>query len=68
MRKNVTNEERTRAIQRGVHDAIRESALLGHPVCVWRDGRVVWLTPEEVLAKVGRIPAATPATQELDAA
>ncbi len=53
MRKNVTNEERTQAIQRGVNEALRESALLGHPVCVLRDGQVVWLTPAEILAKLG---------------
>ena len=53
MHSNVTNEDRTRAIQRGVNNALRESALLGHTVCVWRDGRVVWLTPVEVLAKLG---------------
>lgn len=54
MRDNVSIEDRTRAIQRGVRDALRESALLGHSVCVWRDGRIVWLSPEEVLNKFGR--------------
>jgi hypothetical protein len=52
MRENVTKEERLRAIQRGVDTALRESALLGHSVCIWRDGKVVWLTPAEVLAKL----------------
>lgn len=59
MRKNVSIEDRTRAIQKGVRQALREHALLGHPVCVWRDGQVVWLSPEEVLAKVGRTESAT---------
>jgi hypothetical protein len=54
MRKNVSLEDRTKAIQRGVRDALRESALLGHPVCVSRDGKIVWLSPEEVLEKFGR--------------
>jgi hypothetical protein len=58
MRKNVSIEDRTRAIQRGVREALRESALLGHPVCVSRDGKIIWLTPEEVLEKFGRAESA----------
>ena len=54
MRKNVSVEDRTRAIQRGVREALRESALLGHPVCVSLDGKIVWLSPEEVLERFGR--------------
>lgn len=54
MRKNVTIKDRTRAIKEGVRFAIREHALLGHDICISRDGKVVWLTPDEVLAKVGR--------------
>jgi hypothetical protein len=57
MRKNVTVEEKTRAIQGAVREAIREHALLGRPVCVWRDDKVVWSSPEEVLAEVGRSEA-----------
>jgi hypothetical protein len=54
MRKNVSIQDRTKAIQRGVRDALRESALLGHSVCVSRGGKIVWLSPEEVLKKFGR--------------
>jgi hypothetical protein len=56
MRKDVSVEDRTRAIQKGVREALRESALLGHSVCVWRDGKVVWLTPAEILAKLNGEP------------
>ena len=59
MRKNVSLEDRTQAIKKGVRDALRESALLGHSVCVWRDGKVVWLSPEEVLAKIRRTEPST---------
>jgi hypothetical protein len=52
MRKDVSIGDRTEAIRKGVREALRESALLGHDVCVWRDGKVVWLTPVEVLAKL----------------
>ena len=39
-------------IQRALRRAVRE-ALLGHkqagnPIAVWRDGRVVWLAPDEI--------------------
>ena len=54
MHKDVSIEDRTRAIQRAVREAIREHALLGHPVCIWRDGRVVWLSPEETLDELRR--------------
>jgi hypothetical protein len=54
MRKNISIEDRTRAIQRGVREALRESALLGHPVCVSKGGKIVWLSPEQVLEKFGR--------------
>jgi hypothetical protein len=54
MRKNVSIEDRTRAIKKGVRDAIRESALLGHSICVWRDNKVVWLTPPEIFEELRR--------------
>lgn len=54
MRKNVSIEDRTRAIQKGVRDALREHALLGRSVCVWRDEKVVWLTPAEILEELRR--------------
>ena len=54
MRKNVSIEERTQAIQQGVREALREHALLGRPVCVWRDGKVVWLSPAETLEELRR--------------
>ena len=54
MRKNVTVEDRTRAIKKGVRDALRESALLGHSVCVSRDGKIVWLSPPEILEELRR--------------
>ena len=54
MRKNVSIEDRTRAIQEGVRDALREHELLGHSVCVWRDEKVVWLSPAEILEELRR--------------
>lgn len=38
------------AIHRAVHDAVLTHARLGHAVPTWREGRVVWLQPDEVFA------------------
>lgn len=38
------------AIAQGIHDAVMNRARLGFPVSSWRDGKVVVLSPEEVLA------------------
>jgi hypothetical protein len=54
MRKNVSIEERTKAIQEGVRDALREHALLGRSVSIWRDGKIVWLTPAEIREELRR--------------
>ncbi|MBI2524456.1 MAG: hypothetical protein HYV93_00580 [Candidatus Rokubacteria bacterium] len=39
-------------ILKAMTEAVREALLrhkrLGNPVAVWRDGRVVWLRPEEI--------------------
>jgi hypothetical protein len=36
------------AIRRAVHEAVLTHARLGHAVPTWRDGRVVWLHPQEI--------------------
>lgn len=38
------------AITRGIREAVLNRARLGLPVSTWRDGKVVILSPEEVLA------------------
>lgn len=54
MRKNVTLEEKTEAIKAGVRDALREHALLGRSVSIWRDGKIVTLTPPEILRELDK--------------
>jgi len=54
MHKNVSIEERTKAIQEGVREVLREHALLGRSVSIWRDGKIVWLTPAEILEELVR--------------
>jgi hypothetical protein len=41
---NVVEE----ALGRAVSDALRTHKLAGNPVPEWRDGKVRWLTPEEI--------------------
>ena len=43
-------------ILKAMTEAVREALLrhkrLGNPVAVWREGRVVWLRPEEIPAEM----------------
>ena len=41
-------EKVTAALRRAVREALERHRRLGNPVCVWRDGKVVWLSPEEL--------------------
>jgi hypothetical protein len=36
------------AIRESVRDAVRLHKRAGQPMVVWRDGRVVWLSPDEL--------------------
>jgi hypothetical protein len=44
--------DRLRAVRKGVRDALREHALLGRSVSIWRDGKIVRLSPTEILAEL----------------
>ena len=37
-----------RAMREAVREALLRHKLLGHPVVVWRDGRVVWVQPDDI--------------------
>jgi len=43
---------------RAAREAALKTAAAGKPVAVWRDGAVVWLQPEEVLARLSAKPVA----------
>lgn len=43
-----TNDEIFEAACRGVENALKRHKALGQSVVVWRDGKVVWLKPEEI--------------------
>jgi hypothetical protein len=36
------------AFAKGVRDALRQHKLAGNPVAEWRDGKVVWIQPEDI--------------------
>lgn len=38
------------AVRAAAREAVLRHARLGQPVCTLRDGKVVWLSPEEVFA------------------
>ena len=38
-----------RALGRGVREALLRHKLAGNPVAAWRDGRVVWIPPEDIV-------------------
>ncbi|MFQ5693095.1 MAG: hypothetical protein ACE5IM_08645 [Nitrospinota bacterium] len=36
------------ALARAVQDALRLHKLAGNPIAEWRDGKVVWVPPEDI--------------------
>jgi hypothetical protein len=37
------------ALARAVREALQRHKQAGNPIAVWRDGRVVWIEPEEIV-------------------
>jgi hypothetical protein len=44
-----------KALQEAVAEAIAEHKLRGHPIVVWRDGKVVTIPPEEIVVTTPQI-------------
>lgn len=38
-----------KAIQTGINAALLKHKQLGKPICVWRDGNVVWIEAENII-------------------
>lgn len=38
-----------RALKQAVHDAVLQHKRAGNPIAAWRDGKTVWLKPEDVI-------------------
>jgi len=41
------------AVQRAVRKALLVHKKLGNPVATWKDGKVVWIPPEEIEVEDG---------------
>ena len=37
-----------RALARAFREAILRHKQAGNPICVWREGQVVWIAPEDI--------------------
>ena len=44
----VDGTEIDEALKQAVREAVLRHKLLGNPIATWRDGKVVWLEPEEI--------------------
>ena len=45
----LSNPEKiTQALTQGVREALLKHKQAGNPVVVWRNGKMVWLKPEEI--------------------
>ncbi|HKA07472.1 MAG TPA: hypothetical protein VKD71_09460 [Gemmataceae bacterium] len=53
--------DRLRAVRKGVRGALREHALLGRSVSIWRDGKIIRLSPAEILAELDAESSKSPA-------
>lgn len=42
----------TAAVRKAVREAVLQHARAGKPVATYRDGKVVWIPPEEILAQL----------------
>jgi len=40
-----------KALKQGVQEALLKHKQAGNPIVVWRDGKIVWLKPEEIPVK-----------------
>jgi hypothetical protein len=39
----------TQIIQAGIRAALMKHKQAGNPICEWRDNKIVWIPPEEIL-------------------
>ena len=47
-------------LREAVADTFREHKLLGLPIAIWKDGKAVWLQPEDITPQqMGEGPAST---------
>ena len=56
----MDNKGTEAALQKAFREAVLAHARAGNPVATWRDGKVVWISPEEVFATFGVNGEASP--------
>ena len=39
------------AVKRATREAVLRHKITGDPIVVWRDGKIVWLSPDEILSE-----------------
>jgi hypothetical protein len=44
-------------VRKAVRKALWIHHRLGNPICVWRDGKVVWVPPEKIPEEFGETPS-----------
>lgn len=44
-------EKISQALAKAVRDALLKHKQAGNPVATWRDGKVVWISPAEILVE-----------------
>lgn len=52
MRRQVTSEEKTKAIQKSVRRALREHALLGRSIPRTDGDKIVYISPRDIIAEL----------------
>ena len=48
------------AVRRAMREAVLTHARAGRSVPTWRDGRVTWITPDEILRQFPSSPSTSP--------
>lgn len=41
-----------KALRKAVQEALARHKQAGNPIVVWRDGKIVWLKPEEIPVQI----------------
>jgi len=44
-------EKITQALALGVRDALKKHKQAGNSIVVWREGKIVWIAPEEIVVQ-----------------
>ena len=47
------------ALRLATQDALRLHKAIGNPIVVWRDGKVVWIPPEEIPVDLDPVSSAS---------